>query len=168
SAVAAPTPAHDANLTFQPSYTRLSATILRVIRAPPAASLRVVLPHPTSNATGILRPRARACHYPPGRFSRTGEGETSCAPSAAVWISFVGEPPDPAFLFELPPTDSVNAELARLVSSTTHPSLGNIQQLLSAVRSARATVDGAAASRRPCSDSRLHVVALYIERGLPR
>jgi hypothetical protein len=56
---------------------------------------------------------------PPGRLSyvrrsyrRTGEGETSsCAPSAAAWISFVGEPPVPAFLFELPPTDSLNAEV---------------------------------------------------------
>ncbi|KAJ7272123.1 hypothetical protein C8J57DRAFT_1506968 [Mycena rebaudengoi] len=113
SAVAAPTPAHDANLTIQPSSTRLSATILRVIRAPPAASL----PRPTPS---ILRPRALATYlpFPPGRFScvrcshrRTGEGETiSCALSAAVWISFVGEPPDPAFLHELPPTDSVSAE----------------------------------------------------------
>ncbi|KAJ7243289.1 hypothetical protein C8J57DRAFT_1477197 [Mycena rebaudengoi] len=108
--ISAPTPAHDANLVTQ----QLSATILHALP---------------------IRARALAIHppSPPGRlpfvrrsYRRTGDGETSsCGSSAAVWISFVGEPSDPAFLFQLSPTDPVNAgpragHIIALARSTLH------------------------------------------------
>ncbi|KAJ7205589.1 hypothetical protein C8J57DRAFT_1541623 [Mycena rebaudengoi] len=101
SAIAAPTPAHDAGI--QPLSTRLSATILHVIRAPPAASLRVVLPRATTHATGILHPRV---HLPLTHRLHQADSRTfGVRTGAREW------PPVPAFLFELPPTDSMNAEV---------------------------------------------------------
>ncbi|KAJ7233477.1 hypothetical protein C8J57DRAFT_1729496 [Mycena rebaudengoi] len=79
SAISALAPAHDANLTIQPLSTGLSVTILRVI----------LIPHPR---TRLLNRLHQADSHVFG--VRTDARKT---------------PSDPTLLFELPPTDSVNA-----------------------------------------------------------
>ncbi|KAJ7252218.1 hypothetical protein C8J57DRAFT_1722899 [Mycena rebaudengoi] len=99
SAISALAPAHDANLTIQPLSTGLSVTILGVICAPPAASLRVVLQRLTQ----------RHRHSPSARTLLTHRLHQADFHVFGVRTDARKTPSDPTLLFELPPTDSVNA-----------------------------------------------------------